>query len=163
GRGSPTGVVCYRHARFPPEYRGGFFVADWTFGKVWFLKPRRHGASYRAEPRVFLESVGDNGFAPTALAVHPQTGELFVSIGGRGPRGAVYRVRYTGSAPAGGEAELARLRPPPRSLDGQPGRQDELLRQAAADDALERLRALADLRRHRDHMPIPKLREAVRL
>src|SRR5262249_22724215 len=42
GRGSPTGVVCYRHVRFPPEYRGGFFVADWTFGKVWFLKPRRH-------------------------------------------------------------------------------------------------------------------------
>src|SRR5579871_6339035 len=31
GRGSPTGVVCYRHAQFPAEYRGGFFLADWTF------------------------------------------------------------------------------------------------------------------------------------
>ena len=32
--------------------------------------------------------------APTAAAVHPKTGDLYVSSGGRGTRGAVYRLRY---------------------------------------------------------------------
>ena len=41
GRGSPTGVVCYRHDQFPDHYRGGVFALDWTFGKVWFFPLRR--------------------------------------------------------------------------------------------------------------------------
>jgi putative membrane-bound dehydrogenase-like protein len=102
-RGSPTGVVCYRHAQFPKEYRGGFFLGDWTFGKIYFAPLERKGATYTSQPKVFLESVGDNGFAPTGLAVHPITGDLFVSIGGRGTRGAVYRIRY----PKGMTTDLA--------------------------------------------------------
>jgi putative membrane-bound dehydrogenase-like protein len=94
GRGSPTGVACYRHNQFPPEYHGGFFLADWTFGKIHFATLQRKGASYTAKTRVFLESLGDNGFAPTACAVDPKTGDLYVSIGGRGTRGAVYRIRH---------------------------------------------------------------------
>lgn len=88
GRGSPTGCVCYRHTQFPKRYQGGFFLADWTFGKVWVVPPG-------GKPEVFLEPRGDSGFAPTALTVHPRTGELYVSIGGRGTRGGVYRVRAT--------------------------------------------------------------------
>ena len=84
GRGSPTGVACYRHRQFPEKYRGGLFLADWTFGRIYFVPLERDGSSYTGKPRVFLQSVGDNGFAPTALAVNPKTGELFVSIGGRG-------------------------------------------------------------------------------
>ena len=45
GRGSPTGVVCYRHDQFPEHYRGGVFACDWTFGKVYYLPAhagRRH-------------------------------------------------------------------------------------------------------------------------
>jgi putative membrane-bound dehydrogenase-like protein len=103
GRGSPTGVVCYRHAEFPKEYWGGFFLADWTFGKIWFCPLERKGATYTSQPKVFLESVSDNGFAPTGMAVHPKTGDLFVSIGGRGTRGAVYRIRY----PKGMTSDLA--------------------------------------------------------
>src|SRR5205807_2356646 len=82
GRGSPTGVACYPHAQFPKEYRGGFFLADWTFGRIYYadLKDK----DYRCRPAVFLASVGDNGFAPTAALVHPQTGDLFVTTGGRG-------------------------------------------------------------------------------
>jgi putative membrane-bound dehydrogenase-like protein len=118
GRGSPTGVVCYRHAQFPTEYRGGFFLGDWTFGRIYFLPLERRGASYSGKPRVFLQSVGDNGFAPTALAVHPQTGELFVSIGGRGTRGAVYRIRYVKPSGPIDQREVARLQPKPRSHDG---------------------------------------------
>lgn len=94
GRGSPTGVACYRHTQFPPEYQGGFFLADWTFGRIYFVKLERAGATYKATPSVFLESIGEHGFAPTACAVDDTTGDLYVSIGGRGTRGAVYRVRH---------------------------------------------------------------------
>jgi putative heme-binding domain-containing protein len=92
GRGSPTGVVCYRHTHFPAQYRGGFFLADWTFGRIYHVPLKVTGASYTGEHEVFAQSTGTSGFAPTALAVHPKTGELYVSIGGRGTRGGVYRI-----------------------------------------------------------------------
>ena len=90
GRASPTGVACYRHTHFPAHYHGGFFLADWTFGRIHFVPA---GA---ATPEVFLEPTGSSGFAPTALAVHPSTGELYVAVGGRGTRGSVYRIRAVG-------------------------------------------------------------------
>ncbi len=86
GRGSPTGCVCYRHTGFPEKYRDGFFLADWTFGKIWFVPQSTRSAE------LFLEPIGESGFAPTGLAVHPETGDLYVSIGGRGTRGGIYRV-----------------------------------------------------------------------
>ncbi len=92
GRGSPTGVACYRHVQFPERYRGGLFLCDWTFGRIYFASLKAEDRPVR--PEVFLSSVGDNGFAPTAAVVHPTTGDLFISTGGRGTRGAVYRVRY---------------------------------------------------------------------
>ena len=128
GRGSPTGVACYRHTHFPEHYRGGFFLADWTFGRIDFVPLEEDGSTYTgvlrgqeaspldrlhswlgwpgsglnrdiARPEVFAEAVGTSGFAPTGLAVHPKTGELFVSIGGRGTHGAVYRIAHAKSAP----------------------------------------------------------------
>ncbi|GBD35853.1 hypothetical protein HRbin36_00968 [bacterium HR36] len=97
GRGSPTGVVVYRHEQFPPQYRGGLFVADWTFGRIYHVPLALNGASYRGQPEVFCESIGQEGFAPTDLAVG-KDGELYVCIGGRRTRGAVYRIRYVGEA-----------------------------------------------------------------
>ncbi len=93
GRGSPTGVAVYRHDRFPDRYRNGLFSCDWTFGKVFFTPLPRNGASYGMEREVFLEPTGIDGFAPTDLEVSPD-GSLYVSIGGRGTRGSVYRVAY---------------------------------------------------------------------
>lgn len=110
GRGSPTGVACYRHVQFPEKYRGGFFLADWTFGRIYFVKLKRTGATYSAEKEIFLEAVGDEGFAPTALAVHPATGDLYISIGGRGTRGAVYRVRHTEGAKKIDQAALRKMK-----------------------------------------------------
>ncbi len=96
GRGSPTGVVCYRHTAFPQAYRGGVFHADWTFGRVYFTPLDLDGASYEhTEPEVFIEPLGTQGFAPTDLAVSPD-GALHISIGGRKTRGAVYRIDYDG-------------------------------------------------------------------
>lgn len=99
GRGSPTGVVCYRHTHFPEDYRGGFFLADWTFGRIDFVPLEAEGSTYTGEAEVFAEAVGTSGFAPTGLAIHPKTGELFVSIGGRGTRGGVYRISYAKNPP----------------------------------------------------------------
>jgi putative membrane-bound dehydrogenase-like protein len=109
GRGSPTGVVCYRHDQFPEHYRGGLFALDWTFGKVYFFPLTADGSSYRTQPEVFLEAVGTSGFDPTDIAVAPD-GSLFICMGGRGTRGAVYRVEYVGNGsgqtqgPRGGAA-----------------------------------------------------------
>ena len=105
GRGSPTGVACVRHTRWPKEYQRGFFFADWTFGKVWFTQPGE--AKPKATP--FVEVSGENGFAPTGLAVDPTSGDLFVSIGGRGTRGAVYRI----SPPKGARGEPIPFDPKP--------------------------------------------------
>jgi len=143
GRGSPTGVVCYKHAQFPAEYRGGFFLADWTFGRIYFVPLERAGASYTGKPKVFLQSVGDNGFAPTALAVDPKAGDLFVSIGGRGTRGAVYRIHYTKNDKPIDFAEVAKWQPKPRLLDRRPAKE-------LPGDTDEQLRALLDLKGGRE-------------
>jgi putative heme-binding domain-containing protein len=161
GRGSPTGVVCYKHAQFPEKYRGGFFLADWTFGRIYFVPLERSGSGYTGKPQVFLQSVGDNGFAPTALAVHPKAGELFVSIGGRGTRGAVYRIRYAKNDRPIDPAEVAKWQPKPRSLDWREGLGEELLARATGDDAAARLQALTLLARHRPRMEREEVWKAV--
>jgi len=115
GRGSPTGVVCYRHRQFPEKYREGFFLADWTFGRIWFVPLVRERpatllgiSEYEGKPELFLEVRGDQGFAPVALRVDPRTGDLYVAIGGRGTRGAVYRIRY----PEGSKGAASFVTPP---------------------------------------------------
>lgn len=97
GRGSPTGVVCYQHRQFPEKYREALFVLDWTFGRVLALPLVRTGSAWKAEPELFLSSAGDHGFAPTDVEVGPD-GSLFVSVGGRGTRGGVWRVSYPAKA-----------------------------------------------------------------
>jgi len=93
GRASPTGVVCYRHEQFPDEYIGALFIEDWTFGRVWVMPMQREGATWKSEPKEFMTAVGDHGFAPTDVDVGTD-GSLYVSIGGRGTRGGVYRVSH---------------------------------------------------------------------
>lgn len=157
GRGSPTGVVCYRHTRFPPEYHGGFFVLDWTFGRVWFLRLSPSGATYTTRARAFLQAVGEDGFAPTDAVVHPDSGELFISIGGRGTRGSVYRITPTGpSNPS--EATPVPLTLGRRSLDDAP----DWERRALSGPDRGRLEALVNLRRHRDRHASAALAGAIR-
>jgi putative heme-binding domain-containing protein len=161
GRGSPTGVVCYRHIQFPEAYRGGMFLLDWTFGRVYFLRLTRSGSTYTCTKEVFLESVGDNGFAPTAAVVHPVTGDLFVAIGGRGTRGAVYRIRYPKGVRPMTAAEQEALKIRPRSLDYHAGLGQELFLQAAGPDPAARLRALVEMRRQRERLEWRHLRDGI--
>lgn len=99
GRGSPTGVACYRHTQFPEKYRGAMFVLDWTFGRVFSVPLRRTGATYKGEAEEFLTTRGQFGFAPTDVEVGLD-GSLFVCVGGRGTHGAVYRVTWNAAMPA---------------------------------------------------------------
>jgi putative heme-binding domain-containing protein len=163
GRGSPTGIVCYRHVQFPAEYRGGLFLCDWTFGRVYFLKLETRGSSYVSHPEVFLQAVGENGFAPTAAAVHPVTGDLYVSIGGRGTRGAVYRIRYPSGMANSKPSEVAQLQPPASSLDWQPGTQQQWLDGAADADLRRRRHALDMIRRHRGQFTSEQLTKVIQV
>ncbi len=96
GRGSPSGVACYRHNQFPENYRGGLFVLDWTFGKVMYVPLKKQGATYASQQSVdFITTRGQMGFAPTDIEIGID-GSLYICVGGRGTQGTVYRVTYTG-------------------------------------------------------------------
>jgi putative heme-binding domain-containing protein len=112
GRGSPTGVLCYRHEQFPAEYRGALFVADWTFGRIVALPLVRDGETWKTTPKDFMTGSGSFGFAPTDMEVSPD-GSMYVSVGGRGTRGGVYRVRYNGRAAGAKQPQrVERAKPP---------------------------------------------------
>ncbi len=161
GRGSPTGVVCYRHTQFPEHYRGGLFLCDWTFGRIYFVTLKPFGSSYRGEVEVFLQAVGDNGFAPTAAAVDPITGDLYVSIGGRGTRGAVYRIRYPAGLKDVRAEEVAKWQPKTGSLEWQPEATTDLLHRATGPDLHERLRAMVKIRRHLKHFDVKQIEKVL--
>jgi putative heme-binding domain-containing protein len=93
GRGSPTGVAVCRNTALPEPYQGGVFYCDWTFGKIYFTKPDPLLEEIGAlEAEVFVEPTGQNGFAPTDLEF-ADDGTLYVSMGGRGTTGAIFRIR----------------------------------------------------------------------
>ncbi len=98
GRGSPTGVVCYKQTAFPEPYQGAFFVADWTYGRVIALPLKQKESRLATEPILFMSGTGEHGFAPTDLAVGPD-GALYVSVGGRNTRGGVYRITAVDHVP----------------------------------------------------------------
>lgn len=99
GRGSPSGVVCYRHTQFPDKYRDALFVLDWSYGRVHAVPLTPTAETWKSTPELFMSAVGQHGFAPTDAEVGPD-GSLYISVGGRGTRGAVYRVRYIAGSQA---------------------------------------------------------------
>ena len=159
GRGSPTGLVVYRHTQFPAKYRGSVLSACWTLGRVYHLPLTRRGSTYTSPtpPEILLETTGETGFAPVDLAVGPQ-GDLFVAIGGRQTRGGVFKVSYRGgdsqprpSEPGGDELTAALDAPQPlaawsrQSWRGVAAKQQDALRERIRDakhDARRRVRAM---------------------
>ncbi|HVR74983.1 MAG TPA: c-type cytochrome, partial [Planctomycetota bacterium] len=153
-RGSPTGVLAYRHDAFPPRYQRGIFALDWTFGRVYFFPLRELGSTLVSEAETFLSAADGVNFAPTDAAVDVD-GSILVSSGGRGIAGALHRissrVRAAERAPSGPlDAVLrapdplsawsrARWSPPARALGAG------VFLSAIEDprrDAFERIRAL---------------------
>ena len=94
GRGSPSGVVCYQHFAFPKLYHDAAFVLDWTYGRIIAIPRTRLTGEY-LQPIEFASPSGVAGFAVTDAEVAPD-GSLLVSVGGRGTRGAVYRISWVG-------------------------------------------------------------------
>lgn len=115
GRGSPTGIACYRHEQFPEKYRGALFVLDWTYGRVHALPLQPTKETWSTEPDLFMAGTGQNGFAPTDVEVGPD-GSLYVSVGGRGTRGGVYRIRYVGESPTASTIPASRGGTPEEKL-----------------------------------------------
>lgn len=93
GRGSPTGVVCYRHFQFPEKYQDATFVLDWTFGRVIAVQPTATPDGIRFQHQEFMTGKGTHGFAPTDVCVGVD-GSLYISVGGRSTQGSVYRIRH---------------------------------------------------------------------
>lgn len=149
GRGSPTGVVCYRHQQFPKEYQGAFFLLDWTFGVVHRVVVNGDKATSTS----FLKVAPGHGFAPTAAAIHPRTGDLYVSTGGRGTRGAVYRIRHEQgykTLPANVHAQAPRLTSSSRTLHQPPAviapiGKTLIEQYASSDSSSQKLRLICQL------------------
>lgn len=95
GRGSPTGLLVYRHRTFPARYREGVFSACWSLGRIYFLPIKPHGASYQGDKEIFLEGTGSTGLAIVGMTIDPK-GDMYFAVGGRKTQGSVYRIRYTG-------------------------------------------------------------------
>ena len=91
GRGSPTGVTCYQHHQYPQQYHGALFMLDWTMGRILTVPLTQEGSGWKKDGFVFAEGRDQFGFAPTDIEVAPD-GSLFVSVGGRGTRGSVFRI-----------------------------------------------------------------------
>jgi putative heme-binding domain-containing protein len=91
GRGSPTGVLCYQHMQFPEQYRNAVFVQDWTLGRILVVTLTQDGAGWKGQPMEFAVGKDQFGFAPTDMEVGPD-GSLYVSVGGRGTRGSIFRI-----------------------------------------------------------------------
>lgn len=84
GRGSPTGVAVCDAREFGSRYEGAVFVGDWTFGRI--------GVGRRGkEVEIFAKPQGSFGFAITDLEFS-NDGSLFVTTGGRGTEGSLYRI-----------------------------------------------------------------------
>lgn len=92
GLGSPTGVAFGERSKFPAPYRDALFILDWAYGRILAVHLTPKGASYSGKVETFLRgkplNVTDVVFGPD--------GAMYFSVGGRGTRSAVYRVRWTG-------------------------------------------------------------------
>jgi len=93
GPGSPTGVCFGTGAKFPAKYQKAFFIADWSYGKLYAVHMTPKGSSYSA---TFEEFVTGTPLPLTDMVVNPKDGAMYFAIGGRKTQSGLYRVVYTG-------------------------------------------------------------------
>ena len=96
GLGSPTGVALGAGSKFPAKYRRALFVLDWAYGRIIAVHLSPLSDSFRGSAETFLKGKPLN---LTDVAFGPD-GAMYFSVGGRGTKSAVYRVRYTGDGSA---------------------------------------------------------------
>ncbi len=94
GPGSPTGVTFGHGAKFPVKYQNAFFIADWSYGKLYAVHLQPKGSTYTATKEEFIAG---QPLPLTDLVVNPKDGALYFAIGGRRVQSALYRVTYRGN------------------------------------------------------------------
>lgn len=92
GPGSPTGVASGIGAKFPVKYQNAIYALDWTFGTIYAIHLEPSGAGYRGQSEPFATGAP----LPVTDAVVGHDGHFYFTIGGRGAKSALYRIRYTG-------------------------------------------------------------------
>src|SRR5262249_50252819 len=132
------------------------------FGKVYFLAVQRSGSTYTCRKEVFLESTGDNGFAPTDAVVHPITGDLYLSIGGRGGRGGGYPARYPRRVEKRCQTPKKGIPLEQGSLSWCPQELPVLKAKVHSDQARDRLAGLVYARRFRSRLGDQALLDSIR-
>ncbi|QDU98071.1 family 16 glycoside hydrolase [Lignipirellula cremea] len=94
GPGSPTGVTFGYGAKFPAAYQNALFICDWTYGKMYAVRPQPLGASYLAAAEDFVTGVP---LPLTDVVINPHDGAMYFAIGGRRVQSGLYRVTYQGT------------------------------------------------------------------
>jgi putative heme-binding domain-containing protein len=91
GPASPTGVLHTKDLAFHAPWDDVLLAADWSYGTVHAVSTKAvdGGMTLTGTIRPFIKG---KPFPVTDLAAHPD-GSLIVTIGGRGTRSGVYRVR----------------------------------------------------------------------
>ncbi|MDB4537201.1 c-type cytochrome [Akkermansiaceae bacterium] len=92
GPGSPTGVTFGTGAKFPAKYQKAFFIADWSYGKLYAVHLKPNGTTYTAD---FEEFIAGQPLPLTDLTVGDD-GALYFAVGGRRVQSGLYRVTYAG-------------------------------------------------------------------
>jgi putative heme-binding domain-containing protein len=163
GRGSPVGVETYSSYAYPREYFENLFEADWSRGRLLFTTLTPSGATFTARPDP-AEFVHGEPLNITDVETGPD-GLLYFTTGGRNTAGGVWRLRYTGTAPAHPDRRgiLAVVRQPqPLSSWGWQaieavrasmtvasfGAQLERLARDTSADGMDRARAIYEMQRH---------------
>jgi putative heme-binding domain-containing protein len=98
GRGSPVGVEFYTSYAYPKEFFDNLFEADWSRGRLVYTALTPNGATYTARADR-AEFVHGEPFNITDVEVGPD-GLMYFTTGGRNTTGGLWRLRYTGTAPA---------------------------------------------------------------
>lgn len=91
GRGSPTGVTVLQTYNYPAAYWDMVLQSDWSRGRVIGGRISKNGATYSQQTSTFIYGEPLN---ITDLEVGPD-GNLYVSLGGGGGPGALYRIVST--------------------------------------------------------------------
>ncbi len=98
GRGSPVGVEFYQSYAYPQKYFDALLEADWARGTLRASTLVPQGASFTTSATLTTLLRG-SPLAIIDVEVGPD-GLIYFTTGGRGTAGGLWRLRYTGTAPA---------------------------------------------------------------
>ena len=87
---SPTGVVHAGDGGFGAKWEGILLLADWSYGRIWSLRPQPDGASFRGDVELFAEG---RPFNVSCMRFAPKPdGALYCITGGRGTASTLWRI-----------------------------------------------------------------------